>query len=455
MRSALQIVELILALAILIGVHEFGHFLFAKLFKTRVSKFYLFFDVRGIRLFSTKHNKLFLKLFPKAAEWETDYGIGWLPFGGYCKIEGMIDESMDKSLIGRKPEPWELRAKRPWKRLLVMSGGVLMNFILAVLLFIHILAIWGSNHLLNEKTALFSEEGMVSYEMGFRTGDRIIALDGQEPPEDFLDIQSYLSRHGVSRVTVLRGDADTLDLYLDRARVSDLISGTVLYPAMPFKIDLPEDEPGLNADVLCPGDRIVALEDTPIRYFHEGRAWLQAHPDTLVTATLIREGETLLLPLRTDSLGRIGVLQSMDMALPELEGYEHRDYSYLASYPAGVSEAGEFLYGYILDLKLIFTPKTKAYKSVGSVVTMKEIMPPSWNWQHFLWILALLSVMLGVMNLLPIPGLDGGHIVFTLYEMLSGKKPSEKFMMAAQMVGMLLLVLLMLFALGNDFKRFF
>jgi len=454
MRSLMQIFELILALAILIGVHEFGHFLFAKLFKARVSKFYLFFDVRGLRLFSTKHNRLFLKLFPKAAQWETDYGIGWLPFGGYCKIEGMIDESMDKSLVGRKPEPWELRSKRPWQRLLVMFGGVLMNFVLAVLLFIHILAGWGSDHLLNERTVLFSEEGMPSYAMGFRTGDRIIALDEEAPPEDFTDIQAYLARHGIGRVSLLR-DGDTLDLYIDRSRVSELISGPVLYPAFPFKIDLPEEDPGPNAALLCSGDRIIALDETPVHYFHEGRAYLLERPDTLVTATLIREGDTLQRVLQTDSLGRIGVLQSLDVSIRDLEGFEHRDYSYLASYPAGLEQAGEYIYGYLLDLKLIFTPKTKAYESVGSVVTMKEIMPASWDWQHFLSILALLSVMLGVMNLLPIPGLDGGHIVFTLYEMISGRKPSEKFMLAAQMVGMLLLVLLMVFALGNDFKRFF
>ena len=446
----IKILKLILALSIIVGFHEFGHFLFAKLFGARVDKFYLFFDIGKARLFSTRHNRFFRKLFPKAGEWETDYGIGWLPLGGYCKIAGMIDESMDKSIIGTEPQHWELRSKKPWQRLLVMAGGVLFNFLLAILLFVHILAVWGDNHLDNSATTLYAEEGMVAYDMGFRSGDRILSLDGK-PIRWFDDIQAYIARHDVGRVSVLR-DGETIDIYMDGSRTGDLLRGRVFMPDFPFVLDLPaEDQSGPNSALLCPGDQILSLDGQPIRYFREGKAYLSAHPDTLVTADILRSGKTVRETLRVDAEGHIGVLVSDQIALESLPGYTHLDYSYWASYPAGLRKAWETVSGYVLDLKLIFTPSTKAYQSVGSVGTMATMMPVTWDWEYYLTIVALLSVMLGVMNLLPIPALDGGHIVFVLFEMISGRKPSDRFMMVAQMVGMILLILLMVIAFGNDF----
>ena len=443
MITLIKVLQLILALSIIVGFHEFGHFLFARLCGTRVDKFYLFFDLGGKRLFSTKHNKLFLKLFPKAADWETDYGIGWLPLGGYCKIAGMIDESMDTSIIGKEPEKWELRAKKPWQRLLVMSGGVLFNFLLAILLYVHILAFWGDWHIDNAEARMYAPEGSLAYDLGFRSGDRVLALDGEEPVW-FEEIQSEVARHRIAVVTVERG-SDTLDIYMDGNRIGDLLKNPVFMPSPPFIVaEVPDST---NAALLLPGDRILTLDDTPVDYFHEGQAWLRAHPDTVVTARVFRDGDTVSLPLRINDEGRIGVITASG-PLPSLR---HLEYSYFESYPAGIAKVWRTVSGYVLDLGLIFAPKTKAYKSVGSLGTMATIMPAAWDWEYFLTIVALLSVMLGVMNLLPIPALDGGHIVFTLYEMVSGRKPSDRFMMVAQLIGMGLLLLLILVALGNDF----
>jgi len=446
----IKILKLILALSVIVGVHEFGHFIFARIFGVRVDKFYLFFDIGGRRLFSTKKSRWFRRLVPAAEHWETDYGIGWLPLGGYCKIAGMIDESMDKSIVGTEPQLWELRSKKPWQRLFVMAGGVLFNFLLAILLFVHVLAVWGDDHLDNSCTTLLAEEGMVAYDMGFRSGDRILSLDGKSI-RWFDDIQAYIARHDISRVSVLRG-GDTLDIYMDSGRTGELLRGRVFMPDFPFIIDLPpEGEESPNRALLQPGDQIVALDGAPVRFFHEGKAYLSAHPDTLVVADLLRGGVALRETLRVDASGRIGVMVS-DLISPEsLPGYTHIDYSYWASYPAGLQKAWNTVSGYVLDLKLIFTPRTKAYQSVGSVGTMATLMPVGWDWEYYLTILALLSVMLGVMNLLPIPALDGGHIVFVLYEMISGRKPSDRFMMIAQMIGMTLLILLMIIAFGNDF----
>ena len=281
MITLIKVLQLILALSVIVGFHEFGHFIFARLCGTRVDKFYLFFDVGGKRLFSTRHNKLFNKLFPNASKWQTDYGVGWLPLGGYCKIVGMIDESMDTSLIGKEPQPWELRAKKPWQRLLVMSGGVLFNFLLAVLLYVHILAIWGDWHLDNAETRMYAPEGTLAYELGFRSGDRVLALDGDEPVW-FEEIQASVARHRIAVVTVLRGE-DTLDIYMDGNRIGDLLKNPVFMPSPPFTISEVADS--ANAGRLLPGDHILAFEDTPIGYLHEGQDWLRAHPDTVVTAS--------------------------------------------------------------------------------------------------------------------------------------------------------------------------
>lgn len=442
MVALIKALQVILALSILIIIHEAGHFTFAKIFGIRVDKFFLFFDVGGKKLFSTKA-PWFLKLFPKAASWETEYGIGWLPLGGYCKINGMIDESMDIETMSHEPQKWEFRTKPAWQRLLVMSGGVLYNFIFAILAYIAIMDIFGDAYVKNEGTAIYVNQ--LGYDMGFRTGDHILAFDDYVP-EDFGMLQADLARRNVRKATVLRG-TDTLDLYIDQSMIGDVLNTPGMFDiAVPFAVDrLMEDSPNMGAD-LRHGDRILSVAGVEVPYVQDSRPVLLEHKGEAVKAILLRDADTLSTTLQVDTLGRIGVYTI-------LPGYERREYTFLQAIPAGAQMAWKTVKGYLMDLRLLFSPRTEAYKSVGSFIAIGQVFPSSWDWYSFVNILALLSIMLGVMNLLPIPALDGGHIVFCLYEMLTGRKPSDKFMIGAQMVGMLLLILLMMLAFGNDISR--
>ena len=437
-----KILQVILALSILIIIHEAGHFTFAKLFGIRVEKFFLFFDAGGFKLFSTK-GKFFTKLFPKAASWETEYGIGWLPLGGYCKIAGMIDESMDLEGMRREPQSWEFRTHKAWQRLLVMAGGVLYNFIFAVIAFIILVGKWGDAYLPNEGNCIYANE--LSEEMGFRTGDRILAFDDYVP-EDFSMLQADLARRNVRKATVLRG-ADTLEIYIDQSLIGAVLQSPGMFDlAVPFVVDsLMADSPNGGVD-LRHGDRIAALDSIAVPYVQDSRSVLEARAGGIVLATVLRDTDTLSVPLQVDSAGHIGVY----LVMPEVV---RREYTALQAIPAGAKMAWESVAGYVRDLRLVFTPRTKAYKSVGSFIAIGQVFPSSWNSYQFLYLLAMLSIMLGVMNLLPIPALDGGHIVICLFEMLTGRKPGEKFLVVTQVIGMALLLLLMILAFGNDIAR--
>lgn len=442
MVALIKTLQVILALSILIVIHEAGHFTFAKIFGIRVDKFFLFFDVGDKKLFSTKA-PWFLKLFPKAASWETEYGIGWLPLGGYCKISGMIDESMDLETMREEPKKWEFRTKPAWQRLLVMSGGVLYNFIFAILAYIAIMDIFGDAYVKNENTAIYVNQ--LAYDMGFRTGDRILAFDDYVP-DDFGMLQADLARRNVRKATVLRG-TDTLDLYIDQSMIGDVLNTPGMFDiAVPFAIDrVMEDSPNAGAD-LRHGDRILSVSGVEVPYVQDSRPVLIDHKGEMVDAVILRDGDTLTTTVQVDSLGRIGVYTI-------LPGYERREYSFVEAVPAGLETAWKTVRGYLMDLRLLASPRTEAYKSVGSFIAIGQVFPSAWDWYSFVNILALLSIMLGVMNLLPIPALDGGHIVFCLFEMITGRKPSDKFMIGAQMVGMFLLILLMMLAFGNDIAR--
>ena len=437
----IKTLQVILALSLLILIHELGHFLWAKLFRIRVDKFFLFFDIGGIKLFSTK-SAWFTKLCPKAAEWETEYGIGWLPLGGYCKIAGMIDESLDTDAMKLDPQPWEFRSHPAWQRLLVMSGGVLNNFIFAILAYILILDIWGDVYLRNEGNAIYVNE--LAYEMGFRTGDRILALDDYVP-DDFTTLQIDLARRDVRKATVLRG-TDTLDIYIDQSRIGEVLNSPLMFDlAIPFVVDtIPDGTP--NAGLLAHGDRIVSVDGQPITYLQDARPLFAERAGREIPVGIVRGGDSLEVALQVDTTGKVGVYSVFP-------GYERREYSFLQAIPAGVKLTFSTVGGYLQDLRLVATPRTEAYKSVGSFIAIGQVFPAEWDWYRFLTLLALLSIMLGVMNLLPIPALDGGHIVICLYEMVTGRKPSDKFILAAQMVGMVLLVLLMLLAFKNDIGR--
>lgn len=438
----MKILQVILALSVLIVIHEAGHFTFARIFGIRVDKFFLFFDAGGFKLLSTKEG-WFSKLFPSLKEKETEYGIGWLPLGGYCKIAGMIDESMDLEHLSHEPQPWEFRSKKAWQRLLVMVGGVLYNFIFAFIAYISILGIWGRTYLSNSSARIYVND--LAYEMGFRNGDRILKMDDYVP-EDFGMLQADLARRSVREVTVLRG-TDTLDIYIDRNTVGQILSTPGMFDiAVPFVVD--SIIPGPNAGSgLAKGDKVVSIGGEEAEWFQDARALLASHSGETVDAGVLRGADSLAVSLQVDSLGRIGVI------LPPLEGVVKKEYSALSAIPAGIKYTFDTIGGYLDDLKMVATPKTEAYKSVGSFIAIGQVFPSTWDWFRFINLLALLSIMLGVMNLLPIPGLDGGHIVFTLYEMLTGRKPSDRFLEAAQIIGMVLLLGLMVLAFGNDIGR--
>ena len=437
----IKTLQVILALSVLIILHELGHFAWAKLFHIRVEKFFLFFDLGGAKLFSTKAD-WFTRLFPKAADWETEYGIGWLPLGGYCKIAGMIDESLDTDSLKRDPQPWEFRTHPAWQRLLVMAGGVLNNFIFAILAYILILDIWGDAYLKNEGNAIYVNG--LAYEMGFRTGDRILRFD-EFVPDDFSSLQIDLARRDVRKATVLRG-TDTLDIYIDQSRIGEVLNSPGMFDlAVPFVVDtIPAGTP--NAGRLLRGDRIVAVGETPVEWLQDARRLFPDYTGRDAPVQVVRAGDTLQTALQVDSTGRVGVYTVFP-------GYERREYSFLEAIPAGFRMTFSTVGGYLQDLKLVATPRTEAYKSVGSFIAIGQVFPARWDWYAFLMILALLSIMLGVMNLLPVPALDGGHIVICLYEMLTGRKPGDRFLVAAQWVGMVLLLLLMMLAFGNDIGR--
>lgn len=441
MTVLMKILQVVLALSLLIIIHEAGHFMWARIFRIRVDKFFLFFDFGDVKLFSTKM-PWFVKLFPSAQKWETEYGIGWMPIGGYCKIAGMIDESMDTEFMGRDPQPWEFRSRNPWQRLFVMLGGVLNNFILALGLFIAILAIWGDAYLPPDYPIYVNELGE---ELGFRSGDRILLYDDQAP-EDFLSLQTDLARRRVRTATVLRG-ADTLVLCIDQNLIGEILNSPGMIDlAVPFVVDSVMAG-GANASAgILPGDQVLRVQEHDTPYLQDARKQFSAHAGESVSLTLLRGADTLELPVQIDSAGYLGVFTRNPVM-------ERRHYSLGAAIPAGCRLAWSQVKGYLMDLRLVATPSTGAYKSVGSFVAIGQVFPSTWNWYQFLYIVAMLSIMLGVMNFLPIPALDGGFIAFCLFEIITRRKPSDRFLIRAQVVGMVLLFLLMFLAFGNDISR--
>ena len=432
MIALFKALQILIVLSVLVIVHELGHFAFAKLFRIRVDKFYLFFDAGGFALFRFKPRKS-----------DTEYGIGWLPLGGYCKIAGMIDESMDTGHLKHEPQPWEFRSKPAWQRLLVMAGGVLFNFIFAIILYAGILAGWGESYIGNDGNSIYVNE--LAYDMGFRTGDRILAFDDYVP-ENFGMLQADLARRSVGKATVLR-DGDTLDIYIDRNMIGEVLNSPGMFQlAVPFVIDTVPPSSVNSGRGLAHGDRIVAIAGRPVEFVQDSRQLLMDHAGSEVPVSVVKGNDTVLTAMQVDTTGRLGVLT-------QIPGIKTHRYSVLSAIPAGFRMAFNTIGGYIMDLKLVFTPSTEAYKSVGSFIAMGQIFPSYWDWYALLSITALFSIMLGVMNLLPIPALDGGHILFTLFEMLTRRKPGDKFLIGAQIVGFILLFGLIILAFGNDIGR--
>jgi regulator of sigma E protease len=442
MELLIKLSQFLLSLSLLIILHELGHFIPAKLFKTRVEKFYLFFDVK----FSLLKKKI----------GETEYGIGWLPLGGYVKIAGMIDESMDKEQMALPPQPWEFRSKPAWQRLIIMLGGVTVNFVLAFIIYIGMAFVYGDTYLNNsELKDGIAVTSPVGEELGFKTGDKIISIDGEKATK-FDEIPGKIL-FAKNVVLERNGEVQTLNLPVDL--IDKLLKGEkrpFIDWREPFLIGKVPDS-SKNKAVLLPKDRIVSINDTDTKYADMAINVLKSNKGKTVDAVIIRDEKEMKVALQISKDGKLGVFQGgMSIASLEKLGlykFSKQKYSFLEAFPAGIEKGVDQIVGYGKQLKAIFSPKTGAYKGVGGFKAIFDIFPASWSWELFWSITAILSIMLGVMNLLPIPALDGGHVLFLLFEMISGKKPSEKFLENAQMVGFVLLITLVVFANGNDIYK--
>lgn len=436
MDVLLKIIQVILSLSLLVLVHEFGHFITARMFRVRVEKFYLFFP------------PAIFKFKPKGSD--TEFGIGCIPLGGFCKISGMIDESMDTEAMKKPPQPWELRSRPAWQRLIVMAGGVIMNVILAIVLYIAILFTWGEQYIRTSDAVYGIEVSPLAKEIGFRDGDIILAFDGEPAPDNFAEIQVGMLREQISRVTVLRGD-DTVDIAIDPEYMPAMLNTPGMFGIrLPILVGgLPDSSINAGADLLM-GDRFLSAAGRPVTYYQDLQAVLADNAGKTVDLRLLRGNDTVCVPIKVGADGKMGVLLQRDVSGINVT---RKEYSLPEAIPAGFLLTFTNIGHYIKELGLIFSPQTEAYKSVGSFITIGSIFPSSWNWQVFWNITALLSIMLAVMNLLPIPALDGGHILFLVYEMITGRKPSDRFMEVAQMIGMFLLLMIMILAFGNDIMR--
>ncbi|MDR0695031.1 MAG: RIP metalloprotease RseP [Prevotellaceae bacterium] len=461
MEVLMKIVQLIASLSLLIVVHELGHYLFARLFKMRVDKFYLCYNpwFSIVRVKRTGRRLSFSWFSPAPPEsWnaypgQTEWGIGWLPFGGYCKIAGMVDESMDKEQLQQPPQPWEFRTHPAWQRMFAMVGGVLFNVLFAVLVYWGMLFTWGERYLANKDAAYGVHCDTLAMEMGFRHGDKILAIGGQ-PVERFQDIQFDLIRNQAKEATVIRR-GDTVTFHIDERYMKALLNTRhfIFEPRIPFEIAYISDTSHNAHAGLRAGDRVVVVDLLPAFTVQDVRQELQQRKNQTVHLTIDRHDTLLVLPVSVDGRGLIGV--AMNNLLSRFFPVVEKRYSFFAALPAGVSKGYTTIVNYVKELGLIFSPKTEAYKSLGSFITIANIFPGTWDWETFWSITAMLSIMLAVLNILPIPALDGGHLMFVLYEMITRRKPSEKALEAAQWFGFVILILLMAFAFGNDIVRNF
>ncbi len=436
----IKILQFVLSLSIIVIVHEFGHFLFAKIFKTRVEKFYLFFDP-------------WFSIF-KFRKGDTEYGVGWLPLGGYVKISGMIDESMDKEQMKKPPEPYEFRSKPTWQRLLIMVGGVLFNFILAGLLYIMVLFTWGRTYLPTDNVKYGIVTDSTGHALGLINGDRVLSIDGKHI-ENFYELRQDIVLNSREKLTVKRGE-DIVDIPITNDYIKRVIKGEgrieARIPNNPFIIeDYMKVSPAKEAGVLI-GDKLLGIDGQYFEFADEYQTYLKDKTGSELTMNLLRDGQEVDIAFTTTPEGMMGVVRNNPVA-SEIFDFEVVKYNFFQSVPAGISMGVETMQNYLKQFKIIFSKDTKAYESLGGFITIGSIFPGVWNWQSFWNLTAFLSIILGIMNILPIPALDGGHVLFLLYEVITGRKPSDKFLEYAQVTGMVLLLALLLFANGNDVVR--
>jgi regulator of sigma E protease len=453
MGTFINIAQFITSLGLLILLHEFGHFITARLFKIRVDKFYMFFDflfpLPGVLNFS---------LFKKKIG-DTEYGIGWFPMGGYVQIAGMIDESLDTEQMNKPAEPWEFRAHPAWQRLIVMLGGIIVNVLLAFLIYAMILFTWGEKKIpmtqLKDGIACTDSLGT---SVGFKTGDKILSVDNK-PIVYFDDLRiEILLGHTVQ----IDRAGDKIELNLPKDFVDQIAKtenfGFITSRVPTYFIGYADSSLNKNAGLLM-GDKVIGLNDSiKITYFDELTNVLQLHKNENASLNILRKGEAITIPVKISSIGKLEIHFANKYDDIEAFGgisYERKKYGFFESFPAGVAMTFDKLDFYVRQFKMIFTPSTGGYKHIGGFKSMAKMFGEEWIWEDFWTRTAFLSVVLAFMNLLPIPALDGGHVVFTLYEMITRRAPSVKVLTYAQYVGMAILLFLMLYANLNDFVHFF
>ncbi|HKJ43327.1 MAG TPA: RIP metalloprotease RseP [Sunxiuqinia sp.] len=434
--------QLILSLSILVVLHEFGHFAFARLFKTRVEKFYLFFDP-------------WFSLF-KIKKGETEYGVGWLPLGGYVKISGMIDESMDKEAMKLPPKPYEFRAKKAYQRLLIMLGGVMMNFLFAFIIYTGVLYAWGVQYLPTENATYGIWVHEPGQEIGLQNGDKILSVD-HHYIDNFRKIMPTVILDKAKTIQVLR-NGEKVDIPITDNDLAKLIkSKGVIDPRMPFAVKVGKiikDTPAAQSS-LEKGDVFEGVDGQNFQFYDQLISYLKSHKEQQVTLQVERDGEAKHIPVTVSDDGTIGFYpEFLDKATDYLH-FETIRYNFWESIPAGVERGVTTISDYLKQFKLIFSPKTKAYESLGGFISIGNIFPGAWDWFQFWNMTAFLSIILAVMNLLPIPALDGGHVTFLLYEIVTGRKPGDKFLEYAQIGGMIILLTLVLYANANDIIKLF
>ena len=433
--------QLILSLSILVLVHEFGHFIFARIFKVRVEKFYLFFDP-WFSIFKFK---------PKNSD--TEYGVGWLPLGGYCKISGMIDESMDKEAMAQPPKPYEFRSKPAGQRLMIMVAGVLFNFLLALFIYSMVLFTWGDTFLPLKNVKAGMDYSETFHNVGLQDGDILLKADDTELERFGEDC--FRRVLNAQTVTVLRGGVETvIPIPEDMAqRVMRDKKGFASYRFPMVVRELGKTESGESPAAVAglqPGDSIVSINGIVTPSFYEVGEVLAQNKDKDVLVGFYRAGIPQTLTLHTDTAGKMGIY-----SVSPFDMYQTvtRKYGFFESFPAGVMLGVNTLKGYVSDMKYVFTKEGAS--SLGGFGTIGSLFPAEWDWHSFWMKTAFLSIILAFMNILPIPALDGGHVMFLLYEVIARRKPSDKFLEYAQVTGMFLLFALLIYANGNDIFRFF
>ena len=488
MTVLIKIIQLILALSILVIIHEFGHFIASRIFGVRVEKFYMFFDwkfsifrckkVNGKWRFKffcknepekyithekidpvTKkkdyeYEKIDLNTLPeddwRRAEDATEFGLGWVPLGGYCKIAGMIDESMDQAQMAQDPQPWEFRTKPAWQRLIIMIGGVCMNVILAFLIYIGLIASYGEQYISTEEV---NKYGIIvdslGYNLGLRDGDKILTVNGNYV-EDFSQIPMQMILDKTEYIDVER-DGENVRVELPEDAVNQILKARSVFMGarMPFVVGGFSNGSYAEKAGLLENDRIIAVNEVETPYFQDFKKEIVNYRSQDVDLRIVRADDTLTIITHVGGDATIGVYAAQMLQIST------REYTFWQSIPRGFKKTGKELSDYWKQLKLIVKPSTRAYESLGGFITIGSIFPDSFIWEQFWRMTAFLSIILAVMNILPIPGLDGGHVLFLLWEVVTGRKPSDKFLERATTIGFIFLLMLLIYANGNDILRLF